>query len=223
VLNFYRRKSYDLYEPREDTRFKKIIKLSAVITIILALFIINLNTYYELKTARDYVSNMESVYFKQTQSLNELNASIPTLQDSYYEENLYKLLTEEEILSLAKQNWQYKLYVNDIEITGEPISIRESYVYITLTETKINSKPLPKNHAGLGSLGSLDSSKKFYDYLVQDDSFTYEVFIEPEGSTTYAYYDYTGIAKGETFTLKVNPQLMERLQLTNPVIEVTID
>jgi hypothetical protein len=199
-----------------------IIRTSTLVVMVMLIFLA-INLYYKLGIAKDSLTSMEKVYYKQSASLNEITSNINTEKDKYYEEKLSALLSKEELSSLAKENWKYSLTVNDLNISEGSVSIGEKDIYIMLTETKNTSKPLPKKTTASGSLTSEDKASKFYDYLKLDSPIKYELYIESEGDTTYVYYDILGVPSGSTISLKLEQPLKERLQLNSDTIQIKVN
>ena len=222
MLRMNRKASYEVYEV--TSKYKPIngLLITIILAVIAILIFTNINSYYRLNIAKDSLTSMEKVYYKQSAALNDITSNISTGKDKYYEENLSALLSKEELSSLAKLNWKYSLTVNDINISESSVSIGEKDIYIMLTETKNNSKPLPKGISNWGSLTSEDKAIKFYDYLKLDAKYKYELYVESEGDTTYVYYDILGAPSGSTINIELGQPLKERLQLNSDAIQIIV-
>jgi hypothetical protein len=222
MLGIYRKPSYDIYESPLKYKLIRNVKISIVLILVTGLILLNLNTYYKLKLAKESFETIENLYYKQSSSLNQLQVSLSGLQEKYYEENLNKLLSKEELSKLAKLNWKYSLMVNDINVTENTITVEDKDIFITLTELKDSSKPLPKSISAYGSLSNAENGTKFHSYFKVESSSTYELYIDTEGETTYAYYDFYGVPSGSTITLKIAQPLIERLGLSSDTIQITV-
>jgi hypothetical protein len=223
MFGTYEKSAYEVHESPSKYKTAKLILISCISAVLIILIFAALNSYYNLALAKNSLSSMEKIYYKQSATLNEITSNIPVEKDKYYEEKLTALLSKEELSSLANENWKYSLTVNDLNISQESVSIGGKDIYILLTETKNNSKPLPKKISASGSLTSEDKATKFYDYLKLDSPFKYELYVETQGDITNVYYGIIGVNSGSTINIKLEQPLKERLQLNSDTIQIKVN
>ena len=146
-----------------------------------------------------------------------------SINDDFTTKGLQKIFTQNDLTVFANGYWTYQLYVNDILVTSNSVSVKatSAAIDVSVKETQKDSV-LPKQVLDMGRLTGNDQK----DTIATHFSISNQNYPVKE-STQKLVNTYTiqkpVIKKGETFQVVLSDQLMERLNLGNNTINVTVN
>lgn len=206
-------------------RFFKIAASMLFITVaILAIF--NITTFNRMKQTKVWAEQIQEDYNKKNIELDsrikEFETNLQELEDKYYEEKITGLLDKEQLVTLAKEQWQYSLTVNDRNFTDYYIYPTSKDVNIILSEIQPRKKILPLNVLKLGSVTGGDEMDKFYDHMIIKTNLSYEKAIKNIENVTHICYSFKDIPSGTIISLQLSEVLREKLGLNDNLLEVIV-
>lgn len=202
--------------------------LYILLSLLTILSLLYMKKEYDYKIINTLNKSMEEVYNEKTKELDKklkiTNEEQRKLQDSYYEEMLIKLLGKEKLTVIAKENYKYSIYVNNMEIKEDQVNINSKDILIILEEKEIKESNLPSEIEKWGSITGGDISDKFYDYLSVKADILYDMQVKhlENEKSTQVYYIFKDVPRGTIITLKISEVLSERLKITNNIIEILV-
>jgi len=149
------------------------------------------------------------------------DADVKKAGEKYYEDKLTRLLTEDELLTLARKQWRYTLTVNNTKLTEDHYYASESFV-INFTEA-LNSRDMPESIQKLGSITGGDELDVFYDHLIIQSEVRWEQKESKNGDATTITYIFNDVPKGSIITLSLSEPLKERLRSQYKDIEIIVN
>ena len=153
---------------------------------------------------------------------NDLKYNMSSINDDFTTKGLQKIFTQDDLTVFANGYWTYQLYVNDILVTSNSLSVTatSANINVSVIETEKESV-LPKQVIDMGRLTGNDKK----DTIATHFSISNQNYPVKE-STSKLVNTYTiqkpVIKKGETFQIVLSDQLMEKLNLGNNMINVTV-
>lgn len=159
--------------------------------------------------------------------VNEYNNKILAENEKYSEKMLNRLLPEDRLRSVTKNNWEYRLTVNgkSFEKTNA-IYINTADVTIMLSEICTNTK-IPEIINIKGSVTGGATNRNFYD----NDMINISVSMEnakydrttsenKESNTKTAFFKYTNLKVGSIIDIQLNADLATRMGMDDNIVEV---
>lgn len=207
---------------RYETAFYILLSLLTVISI---LYMKKAYDYKEIKTFDKSVEETYNEKYKELDKKLEMtDIELFQQQDKYYEEKLTKLLDKDKLISIAKENFKYSLYINSIPLKDDQININSKDITLIFEEKQIGDKILPSKVLQWGTLTGGDMSDKFYEHLSIKTNVPYEreIKLEEDEKSTAVYYTFKNIPYGTIITIKLSEVLRERLNRANNIIEIMV-
>ena len=190
---------------------------------IVFLLVLNIRSYNDSREIKDWANSIQNQYIKNNKELEDKVAHLESVLDKYYEDKITKLLGENELMPMAREQWKYSLTANDESFKEDYIYIGTKEVTLVFAENEPKEKLLPNSIHNKGALAGQDKLDKFYDHLIIECPVPYETKIKTEGNTTYAYYEFKDVPRGTIITLRLSEPLRERLNLPYNKLEVIVN
>jgi hypothetical protein len=201
--------------------------------VIVQLIVIAFLGAYIVKTVEDAKSKEKAAeqvrnsFYEKGQTLDSEKSSFDQQKleemDQYYEEKIKKLMSEDELKKVARDQWQYSLTVNDNKFKEDYLYVTQKDFELILTEEQKNEASLPQEVLNSGSLVYGDKSDKFYDHLMIESIVQYEEKIDSAGGITKVRYVFRDVKPGTIITLRLSEPLKERLKLPYPSLEIIVN
>ncbi len=154
--------------------------------------------------------------------VKEYNNKIFVENDKYLSAMLLRLLPEDQLVSLTKNNWLYKITIN-----GEPVKGREFDIYspnleIVFSETELESdNTFPKEINAKGSIASGENNVSYNDYIsVTATTSKSTIESKIEGNIKSTTYKFTNLNVGEITYVLLDADLATRLGLPDRDISI---
>jgi hypothetical protein len=189
-------------------------KIKALLVIIIFLAGIG----YHLYTILSLNGELKTLKFQKNISLELENNPSKNELDYYKKLSLrsVNLLTEEQLVELAKLEWNYKLMINGEEFKGQNIKIDGDSIQIIITENREENSILPED---LRMKGQFESYFKQIDIESRIDP---EITNKDEKYTTSVIYKFSKLSPGDKIKISMSEELSKRLGLgsKNYVIQI---
>jgi hypothetical protein len=126
------------------------------------------------------------------------------------------LLTEGQLIELAKMEWHYKLMINGEEFKGQNIKTDGDSMEIIIIEDREKNSILPEE---LRMKGQFDS---YFKQISIESRIDPEITNEDEEYTTKVKYKFSKLASGDKIKISMSEELSKRLGLSskNYVIQI---
>ena len=126
------------------------------------------------------------------------------------------LLSEEQLIELAKLEWHYKLMINGEEFKGQNIKIDGNSIQIILTENREENSILPDD---LRMKGQFES---YFKQIGIESRIEPEITNKDEAYTTSVIYKFSKLSSGDKIKISMSEELSKRLGLSskNYVIQI---
>lgn len=174
---------------------------------------------YHFYTVITLNEKIKTLMFQRSISLELENGPSQNDLDYYKKLSLraYNLLTEAQLIELAKLEWHYKLMINGEEFKGQNIKIDGDSIQITLSENREENSILPDN---LRIQGQLDS---FFKHISLESRIDPEITNIDEEYTTSIIYKFPKLSSGDKIKISMSEELSKRLGLSNKNYVINIE
>jgi hypothetical protein len=153
--------------------------------------------------------------------VDEYKQKIKAENKDYLGKTLTRLLPDDKLAALTKDNWAYSLKVNgkDVKKTNN-VYIETPNVDITITETlKENDLPEIINVKGSISGGAPNSDVTNF-VTVTSTTAKYTMEKSEDGKTKTYNFKYTNLNVGDITTVQLDQNLASRLDLNENIVEI---
>jgi hypothetical protein len=208
---------------------RKFFKITTAILLILTIVLIitTMKSFSEMQTTKVWAEALDRSYRQRSEDLDsrvkDFNANLEQLQEKYYEDKLGKLLPEDQLLALAKEQWTYSITANDTPFKEYQVYSSTRDVVIALAESQPSEQVLPSGIHSKGSLTSGDKSDSFHDHLMIEATVPHEKTVKTAENFTKVFYTFKGVPKGSIITINLSEPLRERLKLESSILEVIVN
>ncbi|MBC9786524.1 hypothetical protein H1S01_18885 [Heliobacterium chlorum] len=166
-------------------------------------------------------SNDQIMTDRTNQSVDELQNQL----ESYKEFNniALKIMTHEQIISVAEKLWKYSLKLDDINIPANGmIEIDRTNFRIVLSEKTQAYSTVPVEIENLGRLKELHANGSYSEHFRIVSNTPYH--IEATSGTVVSSYQYIfeNISPGSVIELEITSQLQKRLELNTNRIQILV-
>ncbi len=189
-------------------------KIKALLIIIIFLAGIG----YHFYTVISLNGELKALKFQKNISLELENNPSKNELDYYKKLTLrtVNLLSEEQLIELAKFEWNYKLLINGEEFKGQNIKIDGDSIQIIITENREGNSILPKD---LSMKGQFES---YFKYISIESRIDPEITNKDEEYTTSIIYKFSKLSSGDKIKISMSEELSKRLGLSskNYVIQI---
>lgn len=119
------------------------------------------------------------------------------------------LLSEEQLLDLAKMEWNYKLLINGEEFKGQNIKIDGNSMEIVLIEDREKNSVLPEDLRLKGKLNS------YFKQISLESRIEPEITNRDEEYSTSIIYKFYKLTSGDKIKISLSEELSKRIGLNN--------
>ncbi|MTV48348.1 hypothetical protein GJ688_05035 [Heliobacillus mobilis] len=140
-----------------------------------------------------------------------------------FNEVALKIMTEEQLVSVAEKLCHYTMTVNDTPIPSDGVlEIHDLKIRLVLSQRTQMSSTLPAKYEQMGPLKGLQENGDYHDHLkiLSDVPFDMQA---SSGTTVSGYhYIFESLQPGSTIVVEVTPELQRRLGLETSKIQIRI-
>jgi hypothetical protein len=175
-------------------------------------FIFVLGAGYHVYTVIDLKSKISVLKYKQNISL-ELQKDISVDDENFlknFSMRTVSLLSEEQLIELAKMEWHYKLTINGEEFMGQPLKVEGNKLQIVLSEEREKRSMLSEELNRKGQIPDY-----FYKQFKVESEITPEITNKDEQYSTSIYYNFSYLSHGDKIKITLSDELSKRLNLKN--------
>jgi hypothetical protein len=173
---------------------------------------------YHFYTVISLNEELKALKFQKNISLELENNPSKNELDYYKKLSLraVNLLTEEQLVELAKLEWHYKLMINGEEFKGQNIKIDGDSIQIILSENREENSILPDD---LRMKGQFES---YFKQINIESRIEPEITNKDEAYTTSVIYKFSKLSSGDKIKISMSEELSKRLGLSskNYVIQI---
>lgn len=181
------------------------------IKVLLAFIIVLVGISYHIYKIIYLNSQINALKFQRDVSLRLEDNPSMSEQDYYKKLSLraINLLNEEQLIELAKMEWNYKLMINGEVFTGQNIKIDGDSLQIIIKEYREENSILPDDLRMQGQL------KDFFKQIEIDSRIEPEITNKDEEYSTSIVYNFPRLLSGDKIKISMSEELSGRLGLNN--------
>lgn len=173
---------------------------------------------YHFYTVISLNGELKALKFQKNISL-ELENNPSKNESDYYKKlslRAVNLLTEEQLIELAKLEWNYKLMINGEEFKGQNIKIDGDSIQIILSENREENSILPDD---LRMKGQFES---YFKQIIIESRIEPEITNNDKTYTTSVIYKFSKLSSRDKIKISMSEELSKRLGLSskNYVIQI---
>lgn len=157
-------------------------------------------------------TTIKSLKFKQSISL-ELENDVSQNEFDYYKKlslRSINILSEVQLIELAKLEWDYKLMINGEEFKGQNINIEGNSFDMVLSEMRDERSILPEKLRQEGQIKNY-----FFKHLTLEARRDPEITNTDSEFTTSINYKFSELVSGDKIKISLSEELSNRLGLSN--------
>ncbi|WHH57515.1 hypothetical protein [Petroclostridium sp. X23] len=161
--------------------------------------------------SHSYEKDIEQKQVELDKYRNSMDEAVKAQLDSYYAQQLQKLMSEQELSFLAQKQWKYILTLNGKIVTKDILYINDTSAHIILAEVVQDKDILPSEILKKGTITGSDSNDHLQDHLSVITNIPYTTKTEETAQGRRVIYDFKDIPNGTIINLKPSVLLTDRL------------